>query len=657
MILEQISFTNFGLYRGEQHLRLGCHPDKPVILLGGLNGGGKTTLLDAVQLSLYGRAAKCSSRGNSSYDDFLKKLVHRGVPLDEGAGVSLSFRSVVEGNEHLYRISRSWYDDGKAVKEKVEVYKNGVFDILLSENWGEHVEAFVPNGIASLFFFDGEKIEDLADVKNAAKVLSTAMHSLLGIDILDRLVSDLQIIERRKKAASKDAEGRQAIEQLQGDIGRIEELYTLAFEERAALQNEIERCQKRIDGFEEKYRLEGGDLLKDRTTLVESRKHLESQLAETEGQLRELAAGVTPMLIVDSLLKKIQQRDQQEKLFKENRALTKVLKHRDDQLIQALSKARVAETMMQAARNWLEKDRKERSVGGEATVLDFGEAARQDLSAIRKVIFPDVVGKLRELVSKAEEIQEKLIIVERKLGSIPSEDSLATIEKEINVLRSTLVELNAKGATLDAQLVQLKGEKERKDGRLKGLLEEGLAEVFKEKDKTRVLKHSEKVRSTLDRYRQAVIQQHILKIEQLILESFKQLLRKQTLISEIKINPETFVVELRGQGGLDIPAGRLSAGERQLLATSLLWGLARASGRPLPMIIDTPLGRLDVGHRDHLVERYFPLASHQVILLSTNAEIDKEYYERLKPRIHSSYLLKYDEATRSTKIEPGYFWQ
>src|SRR5689334_6497887 len=105
-----------------------------------------------------------------------------------------------------------------------------------------------------------------------------------------------------------------------------------------------------------------------------------------------------------------------------------------------------------------------------------------------------------------------------------------------------------------------------------------------------------------------------------------------------------------------MPPERLSAGERQLLAVSMLWGLARASGRPIPTIIDTPLGRLDNSHRTHLVERYFPFASHQVILLSTDEEIDRAFFERLKPQIGRTYRLKFSEATNSTVIESGYFW-
>jgi DNA sulfur modification protein DndD len=128
------------------------------------------------------------------------------------------------------------------------------------------------------------------------------------------------------------------------------------------------------------------------------------------------------------------------------------------------------------------------------------------------------------------------------------------------------------------------------------------------------------------------------------------------LIRDLHIDPETFAIKLTGGDGRPLPFSSLSAGERQLLATSLLWGLAKASGRPLPTIIDTPLGRLDSSHRRHLLERYFPVASHQVILLSTDEEITETNLTKIQPFVGRSYQLMYDEQLRSTTIQPGYFW-
>ena len=170
------------------------------------------------------------------------------------------------------------------------------------------------------------------------------------------------------------------------------------------------------------------------------------------------------------------------------------------------------------------------------------------------------------------------------------------------------------------------------------------------------MRHSERARKTLGDFKSLVVRHHVNRIEQLVLDSLRQLLRKESLVKDLNIDPNNFILELTGVDGKMLPMDRLSAGERQLLAISILWGLARASIRPLPAVIDTPLGRLDAAHRNHLVERYFPFASHQVLLLSTDEEINEKYYELLQPRIGRSYRLEFDDARDSTTVRPGYFW-
>lgn len=118
----------------------------------------------------------------------------------------------------------------------------------------------------------------------------------------------------------------------------------------------------------------------------------------------------------------------------------------------------------------------------------------------------------------------------------------------------------------------------------------------------------------------------------------------------VEIDTESFTLALFDRAGQPVPKHRLSAGEKQLLAIALLWGLARASGRQLPVAIDTPLGRLDSSHRNNLVEKYFPQASHQVLVLSTDTEIREAEVEQLRGSnaISREYLLHYDPKRHQT---------
>ena len=139
-------------------------------------------------------------------------------------------------------------------------------------------------------------------------------------------------------------------------------------------------------------------------------------------------------------------------------------------------------------------------------------------------------------------------------------------------------------------------------------------------------------------------------------ESFRFLLRKSSLVASVDIDPESFAVRLVAPDGGSIPQSRLSEGEKQLFAVSFLWGLSRCASRRLPMIVDTPMGRLDADHRRHLIERYFPNASHQTIVLSTDTEIDRDAEASLQSVIARRYRLAYDEETRSTEIVEGYLF-
>ena len=116
----------------------------------------------------------------------------------------------------------------------------------------------------------------------------------------------------------------------------------------------------------------------------------------------------------------------------------------------------------------------------------------------------------------------------------------------------------------------------------------------------------------------------------------------------------TLNIKYLSEEGKEVPQDSLSAGEQQLMVISILWALAICSKKKLPVIIDTPLSRLDSLHRTALINTYFPNAGEQTIILSTDSEIDSTYYELMKENVGDEFTLKYDELTRSTSIEEGY---
>ncbi|HGX94089.1 MAG TPA: DNA sulfur modification protein DndD, partial [Candidatus Tenderia sp.] len=140
-------------------------------------------------------------------------------------------------------------------------------------------------------------------------------------------------------------------------------------------------------------------------------------------------------------------------------------------------------------------------------------------------------------------------------------------------------------------------------------------------------------------------------------EMYKRLSSKSGLIKDLVIDPKTYEVKIRDRNGHEIKKSGLSAGEKEIFAVSLLWGLAQTSQLDLPIIIDTPLSRLDSAHRNSIVNNYFPNAGEQVVILSTDTEVDGAYYEELKPYLSGAGILEFDQRRELTTFRPGYFWE
>ena len=657
MILDRIVLNNFGLYAGSQAITLTPpSPKKPVVLIGGLNGGGKTTFLDGLQLCLFGPHAKISNRGTLSYQEYLSRSFHRGTSASEAA-IEVSFRYTVEGREEQYRLHRSWRRNGKGCIETLEVRKNGVPEPALADNWASQVEEFFPANIAHLFLFDGEQAEAYAAQDDSSALIRAAIQNLLGLDMVDRLQKDLVVYERRKRSEDKADPRNSDISATQEAVRDLRTRIDGLIQERAALRtHRIDRCQRALRENEDAYRKAGGELY-DRKEEIE-RKWLDALDAVRSGEraLRDLASGSLPLILVRVLLESTNSRDEQEEASRRARYLAEGLKARDGATLRHLRREAADQRTIDVLKEFLAADRAERQEqGNRQTVLDILPEVRSDVHSLLRGGLEEVGMEMKGVLERQGEARVALNQAQIERENVPETDAIAQLATERAALKREMADLQSTDSTMGEDIDRQRRELERWEQKLARLIEEEATAEEAREDRARVLQHSVRVRTTLDEFRRRVIERHVRRIEHLVLESYQQLLRKSALVTRLSIDPDTLSLVLYGRDGNVLSAERLSAGERQLLAIALLWGLAKASGRPLPTAIDTPLGRLDSGHRMHLVERYLPFASHQVVLLSTDEEIAGEYLKRLNPWIGRTYQLAYDDEAGETRIRSGYF--
>ncbi len=659
MILDELVLHDFGVYGGRQSLTLTpVSSERPIVLVGGLNGGGKTTILEALQLCLFGSSAPAATRSAGGYEEHLRRRIHRGADVRE-AGVELSFRHTSNGVEHGYRVVRSWaIGRGGACRETLEVLRDGQLDRLATENWSEQVEEFMPARIASLFLFDGEKVEGYADPGEAPALIATAVHNLLGLDIVERLSTDLSALERRKRVdaaptqtASPGDEARSALEARRDDRLRHQR-------ELASCNDAMDRADRDLRAADERFRREGGDLYEQRAALEGGAITAERHRVDEERQLRDVAAGSAPFLMVSDLLSAVARRDAEERQTVQAAELAQVLHEEHAAVLElphltALPAAARAEIEIALAhrRDGLA------ATGGRDVHLHLSADGRSTLLGLVGEGIDQLRSEVEEAVIRTQAAVETDIAATSALAAIPSAGAIEELSVERSRLQAEVARLESARTAAETALADADRDIAQLREREARYAEAEALERFRGEDADRVMVHSARVRTTLLRFREAVIGRHVSRIERLVLESFQRLVRKPDLIMGLAIDPVTFALTLTGGDGHPMVPGQLSAGERQLLAVAILWGLAKASGRPLPTVIDTPLGRLDSHHRSRLIERYFPHASHQVILLSTDEEIAGGYHDALRPWIGRSYRLDFDEARRRTVISDGYLDQ
>lgn len=655
MLFDKLTVHNVGTYLGRQSVVLTptC-PERPVVLFGGLNGAGKTTILDALQLCLYGPHAKCSGRKSLSYEDFLLQTISRGADVPEAA-VQLSFRHMREGRENRFQIHRSWAKVKKGCSEHLEIIVNDRMDPLLTEHWAEQVEEFLPSRIAPLFLYDGEKIEAYADPQSSARMIATAVHNLLGLDLVEKLSADLVLLERRKRTEAKDAADRDRITSLETEFHEVEQERRASRQHQARLRTKLDQSCKRLHECDEKYRQDGGSLYERRAELEAAQSRARARHVEVAKSLREFAAGPAPLLLVQDLLAAITDADAHESRTLLMRDAAAILKERDQNILARLSSWGAGEKTILRLRRYLQQDFEERENSFVHPVFALRPDARAILTELRAEVLPRTETELFALLEEESSTLARAEDADAAVAAIPPEDALATVLAQREQLLAEVASLEGELRKAETEEDALNRDIDRRARELERLRREVAEEQVAAGETMRVISYSEKVRNSLVKFRGEIVRRHVERIETLILDSLKQLLRKGSLVQTVRIDPDTFALDLNDKNGQVMPPDRLSAGERQLLSVAILWGLARASRRPLPTVIDTPLGRLDSTHRELLLTRYFPKASHQVILLSTDEEVFGRYYDNLKPWIGRIYELEFDDTLSSTTIREGYF--
>jgi DNA sulfur modification protein DndD len=665
MIFTELVLQNFGPYYGKNVINLRTEKEddysSPIILFGGMNGGGKTTIMDAIRLALYGARAQCSSRGNLSYSEFLTQCVNNNaakeldIEKDHQTRIELSFEHFHYDHWKELKIVRYWTKNLKDGKDTLGILEGDWPDLALTNTWDEYIETLLPVGISNLFLFDGEQVKELAEQEKPPQVVFESIKALLGLELADKLAIDLDILASRKRKTFANEFELVNLEETELKLSELNKKKQKIDQKLDNLKQELEIAQREQTNAGREFMNQGGKIASEKSKLQTSINHLTNEAEKQRELLREIAANLAPLGLILPLLHQAKNQGEKELKSEQAKISLAVLEERDQRLLDFLLS--INANNFADINSYLIKENeelKQQINEGEKPWLNIKNSELKQLDNLLDIVLPSELKKAEEIIESLDELDGKIEAKERELAVAAAPEEYDKLQKNLEKYEQKYNQCKQEHYLVQNQQVNLEKEIEK----IKKDLEKYGEKIIDRQNKEHILNSITKVKDTLIIFKEKLTLRKLNKLEIEVSECFRYLLHKSNLVHRVVINSSDFSLSIYDPNGHQLPKHRLSAGEKQLLAIAFLWGLARVSGRNLPVAIDTPLGRLDSSHRNNLIERYFPTASHQVILLSTDTEIGKKEVAKLRDQgaIAREYLLKYDPEKRQTKIESGYFW-
>lgn len=668
MILQNIELENFGVFRGKHLFNLtpDFNENKPIILFGGMNGSGKTTLFEGIKLCLYGRPTYKEFKNKKQYNSYLSKKIKPLNP-QRGRAYSGAIELVLEFNDFgvkdIYSVRRNWKIEGDNVEEKFRVLKNGqMLGTIENEYSQSFIANLIPMGISDLFFFDGEKIQELAQDTKDNDFFKEALNTILGLDVIQTLEKDLRIYAHKQNASEDSHEIVRMIDDVEREMKKIHNELGDKFQDQASIKTRLEKTIDIISKKENELSLQGAGYAKKRFEFQERLNNIEQKLDETRKRLREFYSGLFPFTLVPELCLQLRDRIQEESTRKNELSALTVLndkrKEFEDKLFErngqltglsdSLSKKNLVDDILSALKEVVKGATDEDFL----FINDFSENELNQLLYWVDQTSYTIPKEIENLSAKYNRLRTDRAHYENLIRRVPDDTILNPIVNEI------VNQYEMKGR-YEHQLEKIEEEaghiryKITEINRQLEVLNERFEQLNKFERKIRLLRN---IRLMLKEYQEIIRENKMEMLRTTFLESITMIIRKHDFISDIKFDKD-YHTELQLGDGNYISKSILSNGEKQIYAISMLLALVKVSGRPLPFVIDTPLARLDSSHRDNIVENFFPNASHQVIIFSTDTEIDKKYFEKLAPHIARVYHLEYDNQIKSALASEGYFWK
>ena len=708
MRINSIRLHNFSSYEGDVFFDFtSTDSKKNIVLIGGKNGAGKTSLFTAIKIALYGPLAYGYVGANPHYIAKIKNLINsKAFQQDKVLAevrISLSLKKEREYKEYI--ITRRWnYCNQKLNEEHFVELDGSKLDDDKTSYFENYLRSILPPDLFEFFLFDGEEVGNIFSTTSYNAYVKNAIFTLCGIDVYE-------IIRQQTNgyiSKSPDGESASLYVEFEAAKNEVEKLTV----RKVDLENYIVQKEKRLEEIEillmeleTAFKNAGGISEQERKQYEDKYKKAEQKKTEAATKIRMFVEGLMPFIITSKLIGDISSQLEfeekaevfsyiQNKLTREdmksvvgnNQTLDKLVDlinlkfmpkgyNKNNSYMFDLSKDETANVKGLISR--IENFDKDEMLSFINTRVNASKETerinitlKNAMSDDDSVLFTEKENKLlkeKEAITQAlfsaksedEQVNQELVLKMQLRDKIMQKIKETAQNKHVYELSSGLA--NMMSEFLDNRTVFMRKQ-------LEELIVTNLRYIYR---KNNLITHIEVTKDfQFNLYRDESYQEadllYLMKnlgtsefINQIGNHGREELLRLYSMESVEQVR-KTFEKQTGGKKlnlYKKIELNKLSKGERQIFILSLYWAIIMLSGQDIPFIIDTPYARIDANHRKEISEKFFPNISKQVIILSTDEEINEEYYKLIKPYVVKEYLLVNDENQNKTSIENRYFFE
>lgn len=661
MLVKKIKATNFKTYL-DLNLDITADPDRPIVLIGGANGGGKTTFFDAIYGALYGLSIPTKKT--------FEELINAGATQEADPRIVLEihFSGRVLNQEQSYVLTRTYAlnPESKPV-ESVRLNMNGtIFQYGSATPAGQRAEqeaqvnkiikANLPEELSKYFLFDAMEAGNLLKEDRLNKVIKENIENAMGFNKYLNIAKASESLSQEYTAQSLELENEK-----KEYLELVEEKKRLENVELAKVTKDAQTAYQYSVANKELYdNLKKG--FNEESTINNKIDQLQADLKSTgqrESRFRENVNDYVNNIEMHVCLPKLEQ------AFKSEIAL--ILKEQSQSAedgTESISETTVENVLVKGI-NFLSKKGyglKDISISevaknvlnelkSENTKKEYDYFQNSEIKALENLVnnsytnsYNSIKQDITELDIAIENSDRTIVQIEKLKAQISGEDysvlkAYEDNESKIKQLEADEKEVIAAIKKIDARIHQFDiPTTEEPDPKFEAL--KRLQPLF------------EAIANTLLKSKKEQIQARMKEDLNNNLAAYKDVISRVELSEDLK----NLNFSIYHKAGNEIYLNQLNTASTQVVIQVLLKSLHEFGDYDPPVMIDTVMGVLDETSRSTLLENYFPEVSHQTILLSSDSEIRPGTdLEKIIPFISKAYTLKRDKELQKTEVEDGYF--